>query len=275
MTGRRRTTLPLGISHADAAALLGGCDPSTALGRRDYAIGRTLLRLGLRANEAAGLALDDTGWRGGHLTVARHGRRAAAAADAGNAIAAYLPARSPASRCRAVFLTARTPVGLVMTRTVSSAVRCACRRAGIPRSGRRLRHTTACEMVFAGIRSCRPPRCCGTGPCRPRLFAPGPTPVACGSSRFRGAARKRTGERAARARRGLPPAAAATRVQARARGASARPVALLIRGPAARETAQARVAHHCEDMARRGHRAGCRGALSQTRSGEQRRGGIG
>ena len=39
-----------------------------------------------------------------------------------------------------------------MTRTVSSTVRRACRRAGIPEFGsHRLRHTTACEMVFAGI----------------------------------------------------------------------------------------------------------------------------
>ena len=39
-----------------------------------------------------------------------------------------------------------------MTRTVSSTVRRACRRAGIPEVGsHRLRHTTACEMVFAGV----------------------------------------------------------------------------------------------------------------------------
>ena len=46
MVGRRRTTLPLGISRADAAALLGSCDRSCPLGRRDYAILVTLLMLG-------------------------------------------------------------------------------------------------------------------------------------------------------------------------------------------------------------------------------------
>jgi site-specific recombinase XerD len=155
MTGRRRAMLPRGISRDDAAALLGSCDRSTALGRRDYAIVITLLRLGLRAAEVAGLALDDIGWRAGQLAVAGKGGRAdrlPLPADAGEAIAAYLRDGRPASSCRAVFLTARAPFGPVMTRTVSSTVRRACRRAGIPEFGsHRLRHTTACEMVFAGV----------------------------------------------------------------------------------------------------------------------------
>jgi site-specific recombinase XerD len=155
MTGRRRAALPRGISQADAAALLDGCDRSTALGRRDYAIVITLLRLGLRAAEVAGLSLDDIDWRGGQLAVAGKGGRAdrlPLPADAGEAIAAYLRDGRPASGCRAVFLTARAPFGPVMTRTVSSTVRRACRRAGIPEVGsHRLRHTAACEMVFAGV----------------------------------------------------------------------------------------------------------------------------
>jgi site-specific recombinase XerD len=155
MTGRRRTTLPRGISQADAAALLDSCDRSTALGRRDYAIVITLLRLGLRAAEVAGLALDDIGWREGQITVTGKGGRAdrlPLPADAGEAIAAYLRDGRPAGGCRAVFLRARAPFGPVMTRTVSSTVRRACRRAGIPEVGsHRLRHTTACEMVFAGV----------------------------------------------------------------------------------------------------------------------------
>ena len=75
MTGRRRTTLPRGIAQADAAALLDSCDRSSALGRRDYAIVITLLRLGLRAGEAAALTLD-IDWRGGQVTVTGKGGRA-------------------------------------------------------------------------------------------------------------------------------------------------------------------------------------------------------
>jgi len=47
VTGRRRSTLPAGITTADARALLDSCDRRSALGRRNYALIITLLRLGL------------------------------------------------------------------------------------------------------------------------------------------------------------------------------------------------------------------------------------
>jgi integrase/recombinase XerD len=50
---RRRSTLPLGITHAQARAILAGCDRRSAIGRRDYAIIVVLLRLGLRRSEVA------------------------------------------------------------------------------------------------------------------------------------------------------------------------------------------------------------------------------
>jgi site-specific recombinase XerD len=155
MTGRRRPVLPLGISQPDVAALLDGCDRSCPLGRRDYAIVVTLLSLGLRAGEAAGLTLDDIDWRAGEILVRGKGGRAdrmPLPADAGAAIAACLRDGRPASDCRAVFLRGRAPFRPVAVRTISSTVRRACRRAGIAVVGsHRLRHTTACEMVFAGV----------------------------------------------------------------------------------------------------------------------------
>lgn len=155
MTGRRRAMLPLGISRDDASALLDGCDRSCPLGRRDYAILVTLLTLGLRAGETAALTLDDIDWRAGEITVRGKGGRTdrmPLPAGAGAAIAAYLRDGRPASGCRAVFLRARAPFLPVAVRTVSSTVRRACRRAGVPEVGsHRLRHTAACEMVFAGV----------------------------------------------------------------------------------------------------------------------------
>ena len=53
--GRSSSSLPRGISSADARALLCSCDRRQALGRRDYAIIITLMRLGLRRSELAGL----------------------------------------------------------------------------------------------------------------------------------------------------------------------------------------------------------------------------
>ena len=92
VTGRRRSLLPRGISKADAAALLDSCDRRSALGRRDHAMIITLLRLGLRAGELAGLRLDDIDWRAGELVV--HGKggredRLPLPVDVGEAIAAY------------------------------------------------------------------------------------------------------------------------------------------------------------------------------------------
>jgi site-specific recombinase XerD len=155
VTGRRRSSLPRGITKADAGALVGCCDRRSTLGQRDYAVIITLLRLGLRAGEVASLRLDDIDWRAGELVVRGKGAREdrlPLPAQVGEAIAAYLKRGRPASDRREVFLRARAPFGPMAPRTVSSTVRRACRRAGIEEVGsHRLRHTLACEMVSAHV----------------------------------------------------------------------------------------------------------------------------
>lgn len=155
ITGRRRSCLPRGISKADARAILHSCDRRSALGRRDYAVLITLLRLGLRRGEVAGLRLDDIDWRAGELVVRGKGGRLdrlPLPTDVGDAIASYLRRGRPVSDRRELFLKGRAPLGPVAPGTVASTVRRACRRAGIPEIGpHRLRHTAACEMVAAGV----------------------------------------------------------------------------------------------------------------------------
>jgi integrase/recombinase XerD len=155
VTGRRRSSLPRGIAKADARALLDSCDRRSALGRRDYAMLVTLLRLGLRAGEVARLRLDDIDWRAGELVVLGKGARQdrlPLPAEVGQAIACYLRRGRPASGRREVFLQARAPFRPIAPGTVSSTVRRACRRAGVTEVGaHRLRHTVACEMVAAGV----------------------------------------------------------------------------------------------------------------------------
>jgi site-specific recombinase XerD len=154
VTGRRRSALPQGISRSDARALLASCDRRRALGRRDYAVLVTLLRLGLRASEAAALTLEDIDWRAAEVTV--HGKgsrdeRLPLPADVGEAIAAYLVRGRPASRHRQVFLRATPPAGPLSRTGISDIVRRACARAGLPQIGaHRLRHTAACQMAEAG-----------------------------------------------------------------------------------------------------------------------------
>lgn len=155
VTGRRRSPLPQGISRSEARALLASCDRRTALGRRDYAIILTLLRLGLRRGELAAVRLDDLDWRAGEVVI--HGKggrrdRLPLPAEVGAAIAGYLRRGRPQGSRRELFLRARAPFGPIDAGTVSSTVRRACRRAGIVSMGaHRLRHTAACQMVAAGV----------------------------------------------------------------------------------------------------------------------------
>ena len=155
VTGRRRSPLPRGIAKHDADALLASCDRRTAIGRRDYALIITLLRLGLRRGEVAALALDDIDWRAGELVVVGKGGRRdrlPLPADVGAAIAAYLRHGRPRSDRRHVFLRAKAPFEPMAAGTVASTVRRACRRAGVHEVGaHRLRHTAACDMVMAQV----------------------------------------------------------------------------------------------------------------------------
>jgi integrase/recombinase XerD len=155
VTGRRYSSLPKGISRADAEALLGSCDRGETIGRRDYAVIVVLLRLGLRAGEVASLRLDDIDWRAGQIVVRGKGRREERLplpADVGEAIADYLQAGRPSSTRREVFLRATAPVTGLGRETVSTIVRRACVRAGTtPVGAHRLRHTLACQMLSAGV----------------------------------------------------------------------------------------------------------------------------
>jgi integrase/recombinase XerD len=154
VTGRRRSPLPRGISRASSQALLAACDRRRPIGRRDYAVLVTLLRLGLRASEAAALTLDDIDWRAGEITVHGKGRRderLPLPADVGQVIAAYLTRGRPATASREVFVRAVAPAGPLSRGGISFIVRRACHRAGVPPVGaHRLRHTAACEMAAAG-----------------------------------------------------------------------------------------------------------------------------
>jgi integrase/recombinase XerD len=154
-TGRRSSPLPRGIGRDNAKALLGCCDRRTAVGRRDYAMVVTLLRLGLRRAELAGLLLEDIDWRAEEIVVRGKGGRVDRLPlpwEVGEAIAGYLRRGRPPTDRREVFLRARAPYAPIAAGTVSSTVRRACRRAGLAEVGaHRLRHTAACEMVAAQV----------------------------------------------------------------------------------------------------------------------------
>ena len=92
-----RRSLPRGVGADQVAALRGVCDPATPIGARDRAVVMILVRLGLRAGEAAGLGLDDIDWASGQVRVTGKGREHTLPlpVDVGQALVAWLRLRPP------------------------------------------------------------------------------------------------------------------------------------------------------------------------------------
>jgi integrase len=150
----RERSLPQALSPVAVARLLGSCEQRSATGRRDYAILVVLLRLGLRAGEAAALELDDIDWRRGELVVRGKGDRREQLplpVDVGEALAAYLRRGRPRCQDRHLFLRVKAPTAGLTGDGVSKVVHAACRRAGLPVVGaHRLRRTNACATLRRG-----------------------------------------------------------------------------------------------------------------------------
>jgi len=154
VAGWRLTGLPEPVSSSDVVRLLKSCDRRSTVGRRDFAIITILARLGLRAGEVAALRLEDIDWRKGEVTV--HGKgnredRLPLPHDVGEAVAGWLRRGRPRCSCPAVFTRVLAPHRALSDRAVSTVVRQACGRAGLPPAGsHRLRHYAATEILRAG-----------------------------------------------------------------------------------------------------------------------------
>ncbi len=156
VAGWKLTGLPTALQADQVAALLASCDQATVVGRRDLAILTVLVRLGLRAGEAAALRLDDIDWRRGEITV--HGKgnrhdRLPLPADVGQMIVAWLTAGRPDATAagREVFMRVRAPHEALTRGAVTQVVARAAQRAGFgPIYAHRLRHTAATGMLRAG-----------------------------------------------------------------------------------------------------------------------------
>jgi len=152
---RRLSGLPKGLDLGQVRRLLASCDSRTPNGCRDLAVLSILVRLGLRANEVARLALDDIDWRAGEIIV--HGKANCTEClplptDVGEAVVAYLRCGRPASaHGRTVFVRIKAPHRPLSAGGVTQIVAAAARRAGLGRiHAHRLRHTAASQMLRAG-----------------------------------------------------------------------------------------------------------------------------
>ena len=154
VAGWRLAWVPKSLEPDQVVRLFRSPDPGSALGRRDAAIIRLLVRLGLRAGEVAALCLDDIDWRAGEVVVRGKGRRESRLPlprDIGRALAAYLRGGRPHSSSRHVFLGVRAPFRALPTGGVIAVAARALRRAGVAAGGAHLlRHTAATQMLRHG-----------------------------------------------------------------------------------------------------------------------------
>ena len=153
----RLSGLPKGLSSTEVGTLLGAFDRNTAGGRRDYAIARCYVDLGLRTSEVVRLQLDDFDWREGVVHVRSKGRRTDGLPlpeATGKAIAAYLCDGRGRTASRAVFLRLHPPFDKPAgPDTIRGAVRNAAQRCGLSNrltGPHALRHTLAIELVRSG-----------------------------------------------------------------------------------------------------------------------------
>ena len=154
IAGWRLAWLPKALEPEQVQRVLRSTDARSPVGRRDAAIVRLLLRLGLRAGDVATLTLDDLDWRAGVLSLRGKGRRESRLPlpqDVGRALASYLRDGRPPTSSRRVFLRSRAPHGALGSGGVIAAVRQVLRRAGVDRGGSHLlRHTAATQMLRHG-----------------------------------------------------------------------------------------------------------------------------
>lgn len=154
VAGSRLAGLPKALAPGQLGQLMGSCDRTSAVGRRDFAVVTMLGRLGLRAGELVALELADVDWRGGEIVVRGKGNRherLPLPVDVGRALSAHLRGGRPTSECRRLFLGARAPHRGITSSAVSAIVSGAARKSGLPpMSSHRLRHTAATELLRAG-----------------------------------------------------------------------------------------------------------------------------
>jgi site-specific recombinase XerD len=153
----RMASLPKWLSAEEVTRLLSAFDRDTATGRRDYAITRCFVDLGLRTTEIARLQLQDLAWHEGTVCIRGKSRRVdilPLPESTGRAIVEYLRQGRPVTPDRGVFVRHRPPLGKPVTPGIArSAVRRAARRCGLEQcfhGPHILRHTAAKRLLQGG-----------------------------------------------------------------------------------------------------------------------------
>jgi len=149
--------VPRGLSGPEVTQLLAAFNRSTRTGRRDYAIARCYVDLGLRTAEIVRLRLEDLDWREGRIQIRSKARRTDVLplpATTARAIVAYMRSGRAETTSRALFLRHRPPLDRpATTDTIRGAIRNAALRCGLAQrltGPHGLRHALACRLVDSG-----------------------------------------------------------------------------------------------------------------------------
>ena len=147
--------LPQALTREELNRFWAVFDLETPIGKRDYAMARCLVDLGLRCHEVADIQLEAIDWRSGVLHLSRtkslRQQTLPIPAEMGQAIVAYLRDARPRTKSRSVFVHHRAPQGqAVQKTTVRGAVRRAFSRAGLPWSGTHILRSTAASRLLEG-----------------------------------------------------------------------------------------------------------------------------
>jgi integrase/recombinase XerD len=154
----RLASLPKGLTDQELRKFLAAFDRTTVNGRRNYAMARCLVDLGLRVGEVARLKLGDFDWRQGTLQIAGTKSKRAdilpLPVETGRAIVQYLRNARPKCTSGALFIRHMAPLDRPLTpEIVCWAMRCAYARAGLSKpwpGSHALRHSFACRLINAG-----------------------------------------------------------------------------------------------------------------------------
>ena len=150
------SSLPKTLTNEEVDQLVSSLGQPGRSMRRNDAIVRCALDLGLRSSEVAKLSLDDINWQAGTITLRRtKGRREDVLplpATTGDAIAAYLQHERPVTTLRAIFVRLIAPCDQpVGPDLVRKSIRQAYSRAGLPYTkSHLLRHTMANRLLAGG-----------------------------------------------------------------------------------------------------------------------------
>ena len=154
----RLSGLPKVLAPQQVEAMLGTCDRTTPIGRRDHAIVLLLARLALRAGEVVVMTLDDVDWNKSVVIVTGKGQKREGLPlphDVGEALAGYLREGRPRCSTRRLFVRSRAPhVGFSSSMAVCNVVQRALKRAGIEsafKGAHLLRHSLATRMLRHGV----------------------------------------------------------------------------------------------------------------------------